>query len=511
MLSAIKRAGWRVSKRGTIWVYYSGHGAVTEKGRVLLGTDANQTNLANSSIPLSEVVSRLTQNRRASRVVIVLDAGFGEQARDGQPLFPNLTTPVEVPHGFEYQQDNVVIWAISRDDRPSEAYADGSHGLFTWASIGALRGWADGELSGERDGKVTFGEAQAYTDRLTRSLGRATHTTMDDRPEVQDWILDQGEHLEPGPNAKELAELNLSDFTRTVTDTRTQLESQASNDWREILRLTEASKQSSSNEGDAATTGQDPEAIKTAIQEFIERYSDVSFSVERAVYVDQVREAHRVLATLESAGTEAALAESTTAQCSDLTLLEGPAMLGKLSQEQSECLDSRIVTERLQTKKDKISRVLLVNAEASGATGEWERLMHRHLEEIDRSDPDLCMRYAVFIFKNDRENLEEVIRWADYAMGNKQIWRSDEFVKKVNGLLRLRSEAAQLLWTGAERIYRKDSNEENAALAELYRGWAKSYSREWLDYARAAKQPTKTAFEMCAAAAGSMDYCKDGT
>jgi hypothetical protein len=38
-----------------------------------------------------------------------------------------------------------------------------------------------------------------------------------------------------------------------------------------------------------------------------------------------------------------------------------------------------------------------LDAEARGDKAEWQRLMKRHLEDIDRSDPNLCLKYAMFL------------------------------------------------------------------------------------------------------------------
>lgn len=188
--------------------------------------------------------------------------------------------------------------------------------------------------------------------------------------------------------------------------------------------------------------------------------------------------------------------------------LESPAMLGQLSAGQRRCLDGRIAAERLQTTKDKLSRLLLVNAQAAGDRSEWERLMVRHLEDIDRSDPDLCFSYAIHLHKSgDLDAAEEAVRWADVALENKQRWEGDAHVKRVYGLLRLRAEAGNRLWIDAEKRYQKEPTGDNDADVRDYRGLAKDTSREWLDYARAAGQPTDTPYKLCMSAAGTREFC----
>ena len=200
--------------------------------------------------------------------------------------------------------------------------------------------------------------------------------------------------------------------------------------------------------------------------------------------------------------------ETTIESCDDLLALEGLGLLGQITPGQVRCLEIRINAERLQTTKDKLSRLLLVNAEASSNMEEWARLAARHLQDIDRSDPDLCFKYAIFLHRTSKERGEDTILWADYALENKGIWGSEVYAKKVNGLLRLRAEAAHRLWLAAESDYRSESNQENEEMASEYRGLAKDYSREWMDYARASGQKTDAAYKLCVAAAGTHDFCR---
>ena len=188
--------------------------------------------------------------------------------------------------------------------------------------------------------------------------------------------------------------------------------------------------------------------------------------------------------------------------------LEGVALLGQFTDEQISCLQGKLATARLQTNKNKISRMLLVNAQTKGDIAQWEVLMRRHLEEIDRSDPALCMLYAVHLHKKGVEFDDEAIYWSAYALENKQVWVGDEYVKRVNGLYRLRAEAANRLWSTAEKAYQKDPTDDNDAATKEYRGQAKDFAREWLDYARASGQDYKTALELCRSAAGSDDFCQ---
>lgn len=196
--------------------------------------------------------------------------------------------------------------------------------------------------------------------------------------------------------------------------------------------------------------------------------------------------------------------------CDDLVALEPAALMGQVSVPQRECLEGRLNTASRQTTKDKISRVLLMDAEARGDRTSWARLMKRHLEDIDRSDPDLCFKYAYYLSKRGASRAHGVIRWSEYALENKAVWSGSTYTSRVYALLKLRAEAASRVWQGAEASYVENRTDKNKERAERYRGITKDYAREWLDYARASGQNTKNALALCISAAGNREFCEGG-
>ncbi|MBM4369764.1 MAG: hypothetical protein FJ102_26375, partial [Deltaproteobacteria bacterium] len=195
--------------------------------------------------------------------------------------------------------------------------------------------------------------------------------------------------------------------------------------------------------------------------------------------------------------------------CNDLVKLEPQAMLGQLRPGQAKCIEGRIGTEGAQTMKDKLSRVLIANAEGKGDKAEWERLVKRHLEDIDRSDPDMCFKYATQLSRGGVGRATGVIRWADYALENKQKWSGATYTKRVYDLYRMKAEAANKLWADAEETFAtKEHTDENEAKAAKWRGTTKDFAREWLDYAKASGQDTKNAMAICVSAAGNKSFCE---
>ncbi len=192
--------------------------------------------------------------------------------------------------------------------------------------------------------------------------------------------------------------------------------------------------------------------------------------------------------------------------CDDLVALEPAALMGQLTPGQCECLEARIVSTSRMTEKDKVSRVLIMDSETKGDRKGWETLMKRHLEEIDRSDPDLCFKYAIYLSRKGVGRAHGVVRWSDYALENKSKWKGNTFVSRVYALLKLKAEAANRIWQAAEEAYVADRTDANEAKATKYRDLTKVYAREWLDYARASGQEIKNASALCVSSAGSRQY-----
>lgn len=195
------------------------------------------------------------------------------------------------------------------------------------------------------------------------------------------------------------------------------------------------------------------------------------------------------------------------ATCDNLVALEVPAMMGNLGAPVRGCLEKGLTASASQTSKDKISRVLIADAEARRDQAEWEKLMKRHLESIDRSDPNLCFKYALHLSRGGVGRATGVIRWADYALENKQQWEGATYIKNVSGLYKVRAQAANRIWEDAEKKVVEDRSEENEAKAERARGQTKDFAREWLDYARASAGDTATALALCVSAAGNKEFC----
>ncbi len=171
MQRAVERAAQEVGPGGVLWVYYAGHGAAhpTTRERVLLGRYAK---LSPDPVIFGEGVIRVQDLKAAASVgtgeaVFIVDACYSGTGRSGEALgdgrFAVPTSYAAAPSASE--------WTATQPDQVASPLHAAGHGAFTYFAVGALRGWADGELDGRRDGEVSLKEAQAYVARVLREVG----------------------------------------------------------------------------------------------------------------------------------------------------------------------------------------------------------------------------------------------------------------------------------------------------------------------------------------------------
>lgn len=207
---------------------------------------------------------------------------------------------------------------------------------------------------------------------------------------------------------------------------------------------------------------------------------------------------------------DAGAAEEANCEPGNLVRLEPMAMMGKMSLAQIKACESSLQAAARMTDKEKISRVLMVNAFAKGDAAGWEQLIKRHLDEIDQSDPEICYKYAMHLSKGGPSRATGVIRWANVALENRTVWTGDTYTSRVYNLYKLRAAAAQGLWQQAENNHATSPSDTTKKRAEDYRNQTKVMAREWYEYAKAAGKDTTKALELCMAAAGTADYCEGG-
>jgi hypothetical protein len=179
---------------------------------------------------------------------------------------------------------------------------------------------------------------------------------------------------------------------------------------------------------------------------------------------------------------------------SKLVDLEADATKGALSQDTKDCLEQNYQSASIQTTKGKISRVLLVNAYAYD-TATWAKLVQRHLDEVERSDPNIAYLYAFYLYNRENPDYDAVIKWCEVALERRTEWTGDTLVGRTYQLHRTRAYAAYQAWRDAEESQKPETDAEEA------RNRAKTLAREWMDFARSSGRDTHEAEELCISAA----------
>jgi hypothetical protein len=188
--------------------------------------------------------------------------------------------------------------------------------------------------------------------------------------------------------------------------------------------------------------------------------------------------------------------------------LEASASRGVLTEDEKRCLEQNFSVATEQTTKNKISRVELVNAYAYD-TKSWADLVRRHLDEVDRSDPDMAYLWAFYLFNTDKSSSDQVVKWCDTALERKQVWEGDVFVSRVYGLMKLRTVAAHEKWKQAEEARAAGSGPTDDEIESL-RNRTKTFAREWIDFAKVSGRNVNESLALCIAVA-SREACGEAS
>jgi hypothetical protein len=199
VVRALATAKGQVSSGGTLWVYFAGHGATSQDGDLMLvGDDAKRDAAVfqDRSISVGELEKMVPSN-----AVMVIDACHAGVGRGGETLIEDARFAVPTYAGR--QNINHYVWTAASPSQISTGYAPAEHGLFTYFVLGAMRGWADGELDGQANGEVTLEESQAFVRRALASLNKRGQTPTLNGPNPAAVRISNG-RLEAGPDLMKL-------------------------------------------------------------------------------------------------------------------------------------------------------------------------------------------------------------------------------------------------------------------------------------------------------------------
>jgi hypothetical protein len=199
IMQAVNDAAKLAGPDGTVWFYFAGHGAASPSSgeRMLLGADV-QADLAvfdARSLRVEDI--RNAASSHGGKAVLWVDACYTGRGRSGVDLVPGKR--FAVPTYATAAKPQVLEWTAAGAGEWSGPIDEVQHGAFTYLSVGALRGWADGQLTGTRDGVVTVEEAKLYVEEGLRTL-----QIVDQHPEMSGGgltdALVRANHLENPPN-----------------------------------------------------------------------------------------------------------------------------------------------------------------------------------------------------------------------------------------------------------------------------------------------------------------------
>ena len=169
----------RVEKNGTVFVYYSGHGAPNPKtgDAYLVPYDGDPAFVDATSYPLKRLYEHLGK-LPAKEVIVLLDSYFSGAggrsviAKGMRPMVLSVENPV-------LAGGKTVVLAASKGDQVSSTYDQKGHGLLTYCFLKGLRGEADAN----KDGSVDLAEVYDYLKPQVERTARREYNN-DQQPQL---------------------------------------------------------------------------------------------------------------------------------------------------------------------------------------------------------------------------------------------------------------------------------------------------------------------------------------
>lgn len=196
--------------------------------------------------------------------------------------------------------------------------------------------------------------------------------------------------------------------------------------------------------------------------------------------------------------------------CDDHEALLRTALNGALQGGEVRCLEEALRLERRMTRKVVLSRILIADAHSKGETHRWEGAVRRHLDELDRSDPELSYLYARYLAGRGTEYTKDAIKWSGVALRSAGNWEGVGRAARMADLHRIQTVGAYQMWVAQEEAFRDTGVASAREEAGFWRSQTKSLAREWLDFSAVTEQNSDLASVICTSAAASVRYCDRG-
>lgn len=159
-----------VEKNGTVFVYYSGHGAPNAKSKdaYLVPYDGDPSFIEQTGYSLKKMYEHLGK-LPAKEVVVALDSCFSGAggrsvlAKGARPLVMNLQ------NAFSLSQ-NMMILSAASGDQISATYGEKGHGLFTYFLLKGIKNEDVVKADGTLEMKDLFSYVKPQVERIARKL-----------------------------------------------------------------------------------------------------------------------------------------------------------------------------------------------------------------------------------------------------------------------------------------------------------------------------------------------------
>ncbi len=183
ILKKLEQVAMDVGPNALLWIVFIGHGIPTNDGNdlLLLGANAQQDpDIINATGISKNAMLELANTGFHRKIVMVIDTCFSGRigSEKSDSLFGKHQA-IRIVRDNAYSGRNATLLTAGRKDQWAGPLQQGqSRPAFSYLLLGALLGWADNDLIGNHDQKVTVREAVAYAGRAIRDT-----TNRDQEPQ----------------------------------------------------------------------------------------------------------------------------------------------------------------------------------------------------------------------------------------------------------------------------------------------------------------------------------------
>ena len=142
------------------------------------------------------------------------------------------------------------------------------------------------------------------------------------------------------------------------------------------------------------------------------------------------------------------------------------------------------------------SALRIEQARASGDEDGYVRFIQYHLQQIDSSNPDYALTYAIHEY-NKRGASSAAMRWVNTALAHRTQWTGVTYETNVLKAYQLQAAIAQMQWNAAENHFRSNPSEDHANQRTSAREVMGEAAQSWFSFAKSIEQSTRSASQLC--------------